>query len=211
MTQLSEPPADDKPAEQRYWGEPIPPPPPGWYDDPYGGPTMRWWDGTQWINATSPSRPDARRRDRRRHTRIEKIVYGLAITAAALPILPLGGVGMCNAQRNVDSCQRGDDKAIIWIGSLAAGLAVAGFVIAIYALTRPNAHRRAMALMIGIFVLGYLLLIGMNYETARSTYSSLPSLNGYDTGPSLITTAAGLLAGLVVTAVHYRTAQSDSS
>ncbi len=28
---------------------PTPPPPPGWYDDPWGSPSKRWWDGQQWT------------------------------------------------------------------------------------------------------------------------------------------------------------------
>jgi hypothetical protein len=27
----------------------TPPPPPGWYDDPWGSPTKRWWDGQAWT------------------------------------------------------------------------------------------------------------------------------------------------------------------
>ncbi len=29
-------------------------PPPGWYDDPYGAPMLRWWDGTTWTEQTAP-------------------------------------------------------------------------------------------------------------------------------------------------------------
>ncbi len=29
-------------------------PPPGWYDDPYGAPVVRWWDGTTWTEQTAP-------------------------------------------------------------------------------------------------------------------------------------------------------------
>ncbi|MEZ5171162.1 MAG: DUF4328 domain-containing protein [Acidimicrobiia bacterium] len=33
--------------------EPPPPgPPPGWYDDPWGQASKRWWDGTQWTHHT---------------------------------------------------------------------------------------------------------------------------------------------------------------
>lgn len=31
---------------------------PGWYDDPNGMPTLRWWDGQQWTDQLAP-RPAA--------------------------------------------------------------------------------------------------------------------------------------------------------
>ncbi|HET6916821.1 MAG TPA: DUF2510 domain-containing protein [Acidimicrobiales bacterium] len=202
MTQTSEPPADDRPAEQQGRGE-SGLPPPGWYADPYGAPSMRWWDGTQWTSTTSQVRRGVHRPDRRRSTAIERIVYGLAITAAALPILPAFSPP-CSGELNVDACQRGDAKANIWLGSISTGLAVAGLVIAIYALTRPNAHRRAMTAMSAVFVIGFFLLIGLTGQMTQATYGSLPSLKGYDTGPLLIMTGAGLLAGFVLIGVHYR-------
>lgn len=29
-------------------------PPEGWYDDPYGAPVVRWWDGSTWTDQTAP-------------------------------------------------------------------------------------------------------------------------------------------------------------
>jgi hypothetical protein len=29
----------------------------GWYPDPAGGPSSRWWDGQQWTEATMPAVP----------------------------------------------------------------------------------------------------------------------------------------------------------
>ncbi len=30
-------------------------PPPGWYGDPGGAPTLRWWDGSRWTEHTQPA------------------------------------------------------------------------------------------------------------------------------------------------------------
>jgi uncharacterized protein YxjI len=34
-----------------------PPPPPGWYPDPAGGPGTRWWDGTSWTEHVQQPAP----------------------------------------------------------------------------------------------------------------------------------------------------------
>ena len=36
-----------------------PPGAPGWYPDPYGGPSFRFWDGTRWTDALSSAIPPA--------------------------------------------------------------------------------------------------------------------------------------------------------
>ena len=36
-----------------------PPAAPGWYPDPYGGPSYRYWDGTRWTDALSSAIPPA--------------------------------------------------------------------------------------------------------------------------------------------------------
>ena len=36
-----------------------PPAGPGWYPDPYGGPSFRYWDGTRWTEALSSAIPPA--------------------------------------------------------------------------------------------------------------------------------------------------------
>jgi uncharacterized Tic20 family protein len=36
-----------------------PPAGPGWYPDPYGGPSFRYWDGTRWTDALSSAIPPA--------------------------------------------------------------------------------------------------------------------------------------------------------
>jgi uncharacterized Tic20 family protein len=36
-----------------------PPAAPGWYPDPYGGPSFRYWDGARWTDAVSSAIPPA--------------------------------------------------------------------------------------------------------------------------------------------------------
>lgn len=38
---------------------PSPPAAPGWYPDPYGGPSYRYWDGARWTEALSSAIPPA--------------------------------------------------------------------------------------------------------------------------------------------------------
>jgi len=56
-------------AYQQYWTGPGPNvavaapapvsagPPPGWYSDPSGSPTDRWWDGTKWTEHVQTRNP----------------------------------------------------------------------------------------------------------------------------------------------------------
>lgn len=41
---------------------PTPSPPAGWYADPHGAPSLRWWDGTTWSDFQSTTSAPAQRR-----------------------------------------------------------------------------------------------------------------------------------------------------
>lgn len=60
-------------------------PPAGWYQDPSGAPTKRWWTGTEWA-ATGPARP-ARRTPR------ALILGGIGVLIFALIASASAGVG----------------------------------------------------------------------------------------------------------------------
>ncbi|GAB2980601.1 DUF2510 domain-containing protein [Frigoribacterium salinisoli] len=42
-------------------------PPPGWYPDPAGGPTRRWWDGTGWTHDLEPQGQQPAPQEQPRH------------------------------------------------------------------------------------------------------------------------------------------------
>ena len=70
------------------FGRPDPPPAaaPGWYPDPAGSGSMRYWDGTRWTEATSSAVPPASRHNARDDTR----TWALAAHLSALLSLVIG-------------------------------------------------------------------------------------------------------------------------
>ncbi len=70
-------------------------PPPGWYDDPWGSPAKRWWDGSQWTGHVQAGGPtvgfgpglDQRLEDERRSARWARRAMLWAGPAQALAIV----------------------------------------------------------------------------------------------------------------------------
>lgn len=62
-------------------------PPPGWYLDPYGSPSLRWWDGRYWTHHRRPPPPrppgHAGHNERMgRHTMLAEAILSVVLTAA---------------------------------------------------------------------------------------------------------------------------------
>jgi uncharacterized Tic20 family protein len=69
------------------FGRPDPPPAaPGWYPDPAGGASMRYWDGSRWTDALSSAVPPASPNNARDDSRI----WALAAHLSALLSLVVG-------------------------------------------------------------------------------------------------------------------------
>jgi hypothetical protein len=153
---------------------------------------------------------------RPRATGIERLVYGLAILGTAIPLLlGAGASGSCDFIDNpldLAQCQRDLAKTGIQVVTISAGLATAGLVLAIYALSRPRSRRIAMIFMIGVFVVGYLLLAGINRDTtSHGSYDPLPSLSGYDWERLWwVMTAGGVLLALLVIVLDRRRQRDHS-
>ncbi len=190
-------------------------PPPGFYPHPDGR-GLRWWNGNQWTELR-PKKPPI-------FTRIEKVVIGLAIAAVAIwPAGALGGSGDCSGYPNTAlgeaQCQRDGDVGIIQLACFGAGIAAAGLVLAIYARHRRKAGsddrvvatfpgvplrpgNQGMGVMIAMiagFIVDYLIMLGLIGSVIENSYGSLGSLSGYGwQAPFLLSTAVGVIAGLVI-------------
>lgn len=78
-----------------------PPPPPGWYADPHGGPNQRYWDGTQWtdhVQADAPPPPgsappvaESASPKKKRHTARNVLAIVAALVILMVVISALGG------------------------------------------------------------------------------------------------------------------------
>ena len=52
---------------------------PGWYPDPAGGPSQRWWDGSQWTNLAPTPTPPKRKRIWLRVLVVVVVLFGLMV------------------------------------------------------------------------------------------------------------------------------------
>jgi membrane protease YdiL (CAAX protease family) len=57
-------------------------PPPGWFPDPYGGPNLRYWDGSRWTPLQAAAEQPAR--EEFRTLPIAAAILALVVTAASL-------------------------------------------------------------------------------------------------------------------------------
>ena len=82
-----------------------PPPPPGWYPDPTGGGTVRWWDGVAWTEHATVVGPAGGRIEGwgPRRLRTLKLLIGLAFVAVPVNLATTvwanhvsGGANSCN-------------------------------------------------------------------------------------------------------------------
>jgi hypothetical protein len=98
--------------------------PPGWYADPNGAPTLRWWDGAGWTEHYAPAAPIAPMTPERPRLAAETKVDGVWIwLVAALPIVSIASYFLIDFRGYMQGIMTGDIRGAMgsfWVGYLAA-------------------------------------------------------------------------------------------
>ncbi len=101
-------------------------PPPGWYADPNGAPTLRWWDGAAWSEHYAPSAAITPERPRlAAETKVDGVWIWLV---AALPLVSIASYFLIDFRGYMQGLMTGDIGGAMghflvgYLASLALGL-----------------------------------------------------------------------------------------
>ena len=173
-------------------------PPPGWYTDPNGAPTLRWWDGTSWSEHYAPAVPVAASLERPRLTAETKVDGVWIWLIAALPLVSIATYFLVDFRGYMQGLMTGDIRgalSVIWVGYFAA-LAlswIAWGAGALFAYFDWRALRAAG--VVRPFHWAWAFLAGMVYLIGRTVILRKVSSRGF--GPLWAGIAAYVLAFIV--------------
>lgn len=140
--------------------------PAGWYQDPAGGPSQSYWDGTKWTGETRRPAPPAPARGTPSNKLPRNLVIGGGLALAASPFLTWVKVvllGDLTLFQLYDAAGR--SNAWAWIA------VIAGVVAAIVAWTsRKEESVRMIGLLVGVIggVIAAYALVGLRHDIRQA-------------------------------------------
>ena len=144
------------------FGRPDPPPAadPGWYPDPAGSGTLRYWDGTRWTDAMSSAVPPASPTNARDDSRTWALVAHLSALALFIGFPIVGPLVVYVAKKDDPFVRRHAAEALnfnisVLIYSIVLGIATFVLIFVVVGLA-----------LIPVLILGFLAWLGLTILAA---------------------------------------------